>query len=63
MKKMLHSSLRWPCLLQGLLNRRFIQNKPALMARNITIISPFLSLGRKLVAAKIWWRRKCLKQK
>ena len=43
MKKML-LILRWPCLLQDVLNRRFtVQNKPATIAwETITIISSFL---------------------
>ena len=56
MKKML-LILRWPCLLQDVLNKAFtVQNKPAAVApkETITIISSFLELGRKTVdAAKI----------
>ena len=57
MKKMLLSLLRWPCLLQDVLNRRFtVQNKPAAVAPKETITHHFLRFwnsGRKHRAAKI----------
>ena len=49
MKK--YSLLRWPCLLQDVLNRRLLfKNKPAAVAprKPSPIISSFLELGRKL---------------
>ena len=61
--------LRWPCLLQDVLNRRLLfQNKPAAVAPKETITHHFFVSGigqKKTVdAAKIWRRRKVLlKQK
>ena len=56
MKKML-LALRWPCLLQDVLNRRLLfQNKPAAVTfkETIPIISSFLELGEENYrAAKI----------
>ena len=57
MKKML-LALRWPCLLQDVLNRRFtVQNKPAAVAPKKTITHHFFVSGigqKKTVdAAKI----------
>ena len=57
MKKML-LLLRWPCLLQDVLNRRFtVQNKPAAVAPKETITHHFFVSGigqKKTVdAAKI----------
>ena len=69
MKKMLLATALWPCLLQGLLNRRFtVQNKPAAVAPE-TITHHFfvsgigarrkLSMQPKFVAAQ----KMLLKQK
>ena len=46
----MYSLLRWPCLLQDVLNRRFtVQNKPAAVAQRkpSPIISSFLELGKE----------------
>ena len=56
--KKCYSLLRWPCLLQDVLNKTFtVQNKPAAVApkgKPSPIISSFLEIGRKTVdAAKI----------
>ena len=51
--KKCYSLLRWPCLLQDVLNRRFtVQNKPAAVApkETITIISSFSGIGQKKTA-------------
>ena len=58
MKKILYSLLRWPCLLQDVLNRRLLfQNKPAAVAPKETITHHFFVSGigqKKTVdAAKI----------
>ena len=50
MKKACHSLLRWPCLLQDVLQQTFtVQNKPAAVApkKPSPIISSFLELGRR----------------
>ena len=55
--KKCYSLLRWPCLLQDVLNRRFVQNKPATVAPKETITHHFFVSGigqKKTVdAAKI----------
>ena len=67
--KKVHSLLRWPCLLQDVLNRRFaVLAKPATVApKPSPIISSFLEIGpgKKTVdAAKICGGAKMLlKQK
>ena len=48
--KKCYSLLRWPCLLQDVLNKTFtVQNKPAAVAprKPSPIISSFLELGRR----------------
>ena len=54
--KKCYSLLRWPCLLQDVLNRRFCSNKPAAVTETITHhFFVFLELGRRetVDAAKI----------
>ena len=65
MKKML-LLLRWPCLLQDVLNRRLLFNQPAAVApkKPSPIISSFLELGRRKLSMqpKFVAAQKMLKQ-
>ena len=64
MKKKCYSLLRWPCLLQDVLNRRLLFKQTGsgnFKRETVPIISSFLELGRRklLITAKICAERKC----